>query len=250
MKEMFMSVSSAPGRQGVVAVLLLMLAGASFAQAPTDDMPKNLTVLPKDWTRPRVVLVMQDFTTALGVTCEYCHTVGARPDFASDDKKEKEKARAMMKITRDLNDRLPRDFGVSASDVTRIGCFTCHRGVQQPKPLAEILAKTSAEKGFAAAATQYNELKSRYYGAQAYDFSDSGLIATATLLIQTRPDDAIQFLQLNLDTFPKSVRSYITLAQAQQAKKDLPAAIASLEKALAIDPKNNQAQRALTALKK
>jgi tetratricopeptide (TPR) repeat protein len=246
-----MSVSSVIGRQGLTAALLL-LAGAAFAQAPAQEAPKNLKVLPKDWTRPQVVQVMQNFTAALGVGCDYCHELpqGAPPDFASDDKKEKDLARAMMKITQDLNARLPTDFGVPAADLTRIGCITCHRGVPEPKQLAEILAKTSADKGFTAASAQYTDLKTKYYGAQAYDFSESGLIATATPLIQSRTDEAVQFLQMNLQLFPKSVRSYVALAQAQQAKKDAPGAIASLEKALAIDPKNAQAQRMLTELKK
>jgi tetratricopeptide (TPR) repeat protein len=94
-------------------------------------------------------------------------------------------------------------------------------------------------------------LKSKYYGAQAYDFSEAGLIATARPLIQqNRNDEAIQFLQLNVTMFPKSAASYVTMAQAQQAKKDNAGAIASLEKALAIDPKNAQAQRLLGQLKK
>lgn len=246
-----MSMSSALGRQAIAAGLLL-LAGTAFAQAPAQEAPKNLTVLPKDWTRPQVIAVMQNFTAALGVGCDHCHVMpqGAPPDFASDDKKEKDLARAMMKITTDLNARLPMDFGMPASELTRVGCITCHRGVPQPKQLSEILAKTSADKGFAAASTQYTELKTKYYGAQAYDFSESGLIATATPLTQARTDEAIQFLQLNLQLFPQSVRSYVALAQAQQVKKDTPAAIASLEKALAIDPKNAQAQRMLTDLKK
>jgi tetratricopeptide (TPR) repeat protein len=246
-----MSLSSVLGRQGVAAALLL-IAGAAFAQAPAQEAPKNLKVLPKDWTRPQVVAVMQNFTAALGVGCDHCHVVpqGAPPDFASDDKKEKDLARAMMKIATDLNTRLPMDFGMPASDVTRIGCITCHRGVPVPKQLSEILAKTSADKGFAAASAQYSDLKSKYYGAQAYDFSQSGLIATATPLTQGRTDEAVQFLQLNIQLFPQSVRSYVALAQAQQVKKDNPAAIASLEKALAIDPKNGQAQRMLTELKK
>jgi cytochrome c-type biogenesis protein CcmH/NrfG len=65
-----------------------------------------------------------------------------------------------------------------------------------------------------------------------------------------RTDEAIQFLQMNLKLFPQSARSYVSLAQAQQVKKDNPAAIASLEKALAIDPKNAQATRMLGELKK
>jgi tetratricopeptide (TPR) repeat protein len=247
-----MSVSSVLGRHGVAAALLL-LAGAAFAQAPAQqEAPKNLKVLPKDWTRPQVIQVMQNFTAALGVNCDFCHVIkqGQPPDFASDDKKEKDMARAMMKIATDLNARLPKDLGMDPKDTTRVGCITCHRGVPEPKQIGEILAKTSSEKGFAAAAAQYDELRMKYYGAQAYDFTDRGLIATATPLIQSRTDEAIQFLNLGLQKFPQSAPTYVALAQAHEAKKDNAAAIAALEKALQIDPKNAQAQRLLGELKK
>ena len=57
-------------------------------------------------------------------------------------------------------------------------------------------------------------------------------------------------MDLGLQKFPQSAPTYVTLAQAQEAKKDKPAAMAALEKALAIDPKNAQAQRMLGELKK
>jgi Tfp pilus assembly protein PilF len=72
------------------------------------------------------------------------------------------------------------------------------------------------------------------------------LIAEAQPLTQNRTDEAIQFLQL----FPQSTRSYVALAQAQQAKQDPAAAIASLEKALEIEPNNAQAQRMLGQLRR
>jgi tetratricopeptide (TPR) repeat protein len=236
-----------------VAAALLLVVGVAFAQAPAQpEKPKNLKVLPKDWSREQVVAVMQNFTAALGVGCNFCHVInqGQPPDFASDDKKEKDMARAMMKIATDLNANLPKALGTEPKDTTRIGCITCHRGVPEPKQLGEILAKTSAEKGFPAAAAQYDELKGKYYGAQAYDFTDQGLIATATPLRATRTDEAIQFLNLGLQKFPQSAPTYVALAQAQEAKKDTKAAIASLEKALAIDPKNAAATRLMGELKK
>jgi len=241
------------GRYGVAAAALLLVAGAAFAQgAAQPEKPKNLKVLPKDWSREQVVAVMQNFTAALGVGCNFCHVInqGQPPDFASDDKKEKDMARAMMKVATDLNAELPKALGMEPKDTTRIGCITCHRGVPEPKQIGEILAKTSAEKGFPAAAAQYDELKAKYYGAQAYDFTDQGLIATATPLRMTRTDEAIQFLNLGLQKFPQSAPTYVALAQAQEAKKDTKAAIASLEKALAIDPKNAAATRLMGELKK
>ena len=109
----------------VVAGALLLLASVAFAQ-PAQEAPKNLKVLPKDWSRAQVVNVMQNFTAALGVGCDYCHVQnqGAPPDFASDDKKEKDFARAMMRITTDLNAKLPMEFGVAANELTRVGCIT------------------------------------------------------------------------------------------------------------------------------
>ena len=93
-------------------------------------------------------------------------------------------------------------------------------------------------------------MKTRYYGAQAYDFSESGLIATAQPLTQTRTDEAIKFLNMNIDLFPRSARTYVALAGAQQVKKDTAGAIASLEKALQIEPNNAGAKRMLAELKK
>jgi tetratricopeptide (TPR) repeat protein len=235
-----------------LSVVLVAIAGPVLAQAPAQEAPKNLQVLPKDWTRAQVVNVMQNFNAALGVGCDYCHVQnqGTPPDFASDDKPEKEAARAMMKLTTGLNTDLATALARPAAEVTRVGCITCHRGVPEPKQLAEILARTSAEKGFAAASAQYNELKTKYYGAQAYDFSESGLIATAQPLVQARTDEAIQFLRMNIDLFPRSARSYVALAGAQSAKQDTAGAISSLEKALEIEPNNAAARRTLDQLRR
>jgi hypothetical protein len=247
----------ATGRRLLPTLLVLMATAPALAQAPAggapaQEAPKNLKVLPKDWTRAQVVAVMQNFNAGLGVGCDYCHVQnqGTPPDFASDDKPEKEAARAMMGITQEANASLATGLGKPAAELTRIGCITCHRGVPEPKQIGEILSKTSAEKGFAAAAAQYNELKTKYYGAQAYDFSDAGLIATAQPLVQTRTDEAIQFLQMNLDLFPRSARTYVALAGAQTAKKDTAGAIASLEKALEIEPNNAAARRTLDQLRR
>jgi tetratricopeptide (TPR) repeat protein len=252
---MALSVSLTGSCRVLAALAVALVSVPLLAQAPAQEAPKNLKILPKDWTRAQVVAVMQNFNAALGVGCDHCHVQaqGSPPDFAADDKPEKNAARAMMTITRDLNATLGMEVGtalsVPAADLTRVGCITCHRGVPEPKQIGEILAKTSADKGFDAAKAQYNDLKSRYYGAQAYDFSESGLIATAQPLAQNRTDEAIRFLEMNLELFPRSARTYLTLSQAQQAKKDTAGAIASLEKVLEIEPNNAQARRTLDQLR-
>jgi tetratricopeptide (TPR) repeat protein len=234
------------------AVGFALLAAPLLAQGPAQEPPENLQVLPKDWTRAQVVAVMQNFNAALGVGCDHCHVQvqGSPPDFASDDKPEKDAARAMMGITRELNTSLSTELARPAAELTRVGCITCHRGVAIPKQIGEILAQTSAEKGFDAAAAQYRDLKTRYYGAQAYDFSESGLIATAQPLVPARAEEAIRFLQMNLEIFPRSARTYVALAGAQQARQDTAGAIASLEKALEIEPNNAGARRTLDQLRR
>jgi len=67
------------------------------------EKPKNLQVLPKDWTGTRLRPVMTGFTRALGVRCSYCHKgEEGKPlstyDFASDENPNKNRAREMMRM--------------------------------------------------------------------------------------------------------------------------------------------------------
>jgi tetratricopeptide (TPR) repeat protein len=106
------------------------------------------------------------------------------------------------------------------------------------------------EKGVPAAITQYKDLRKQYFGAQAYDFSEGGLVAYAQRATQAnKADEAIAWLQLNLEYFPMSSRTYAGLSQAQQRKNEKDAAVKSLEKAFELDPQNAQLKRQLDTLK-
>lgn len=227
-------------------------AGQPRAQQPT-PAPKNLQILPKDISRPDLIARMQAFSQALGVRCQYCHVdedPGRENDLASDEKPPKNKARAMMRLTADLNTKLPEAVNKPAADATRVQCITCHRGVAIPRQLAEIVTQTAADKGVPAALDQFRDLRKRYYGAQAYDFSDNGVIAIAQRQLQAqKPDEALSFLALNTEFYPNSARTYIVMAQACNAKKDRESAIRNLEKALSIDASNPLAKRMLEQLK-
>lgn len=186
---------------------------------------------------------MQAISQALGVTCNYCHT--AQPGSGQPEPK-KDIARAMMAMTRDINDKIQEAAGKTA---TRVECVTCHRGVAIPKPLAAILTQTLRAKGAAAAVAEYRDLRSRYYGRDAYDFGEDTLIGLAQATANARPDDAVALLQLNLEFYPKSARSYLTLAYAYTRKIDDASAMAALEKALEIEPENGVARGQLEQLK-
>ena len=226
----------APGRQG--------------RGGPPQPEPTNLQVFPKDTTRAQIVPIMQGWTQALGVRCDHCHIDegrGGRQDYAADEKAPKKTARVMLRMAMDINNKLKTEL--TKANVVQVQCVTCHRGVPIPRQLADIVAETTADKGVPAAIDQYRDLRKRYYGASAYDFSENGLITLALRQRQAKPDEALQWLQLNVEFNPKSARSYLMMAQIQNQKGDKDAAIKSAEKAVEAEPDNQQAKQLLQQLK-
>lgn len=122
----------------IVALVTLSLTLYAQQTPPAGGPPqggnqaKNLKVLPKDIPQDRLLGAMQNFTRALGVKCDHCHVQG---DFASDDKKDKEIARAMIKMMQNL--RQNADEFLPGGRVQKVSCWTCHRGsahIEQPAP--------------------------------------------------------------------------------------------------------------------
>jgi tetratricopeptide (TPR) repeat protein len=239
-------------RIGAVLASLLLASTAAFAQGQP-PAPTNLQVLPKDMPREQLLQAMQSFTQALGVQCSYCHVFegrGGRNDMASDEKAPKKTARRMLVLAREINEKLPAAVGKSAETTTRIGCMTCHRGVAVPKQLTQILSEAVTAKGLDGAIADYRDLRTRYFGSMAYDFSENGLISMAQAAVNAdRADNALAWLNLNLEFYPKSARTYVVMAQAHQKKDDKAAAVKDLEKAVEIDPNNAQAKQQLQQLK-
>lgn len=98
-------------------------AGGKGAAADDEDRPENLKVLPKTMTVDQVTEYMsKQVARGLGVKCGHCHQGG---DFAADGNPHKKKARAMIRMTADLNQRF---FGGKRE----ISCFTCHQGHDEP----------------------------------------------------------------------------------------------------------------------
>ena len=116
-------------------LLTLLIALPLFAQDPPPPppaaakkggerpAPKNLKLLKPEDIRP----MMAAFNVAMGGKCTGCHVEG---DFASDAKEEKETARMMITMTRDINSK----FSDGKEHVT---CFTCHRGSEHPRTAPE-----------------------------------------------------------------------------------------------------------------
>lgn len=100
---------------------------------------KNLKVLPKNISKDSLEMVMDGFKDALGVKCTFCHapskdTAVKWPDFASDEKSEKEIARHMMRMTAEINKSWFNFNGSAMPDTIKtVTCNTCHRGEPHPE---------------------------------------------------------------------------------------------------------------------
>jgi len=263
-------------------VLAILVCAPAIARA---QAPRNLQILPKDTPPADVVAQMQQFTRALGVQCAYCHIEQTAPllsveeqqaaqaaaaaappaagrgrgrgrggpqmDYAADDKRQKQIARVMLAMTNDINARLVASLKKPAAGITRVQCATCHRGVTNPQQLSDLLRQTMLGKGEGAAVVQYRELRQAYLNTGAYDFRETTLLDLARESLATRkPDDALAWLQLNVEFYPQSVASYVELARAHAARRDRESAVADLTKALALDPANADASRELRLLRK
>jgi tetratricopeptide (TPR) repeat protein len=237
----------------VIASAQTPAAAGAGQRAGGPPAPSNLQVMPKDIPRDQLIAGMQNIAQALGVQCNYCHVQegrGGRNDMASDEKPTKKTARQMMIFARELNDKLPAAIGKAPNETTRVGCMTCHRGLPIPETLQQTLARAVTEKGLAGAVADYRALRAKYSGTMAYDLSENGLITMGQGTINAdRADNAIAWLNLNLEFYPKSSRTYQALGQAYQKKNDKDNAIKALEKAVELDPNNNQAKAALAQLK-
>ncbi len=112
----------------------VLTAGAAPPQLPTQYT--NLQVLPKDITPDQMISVMKGATLSLGVRCWFCHD-GSGDDlstynFAADTKEPKTTARAMLRLTSQINSAL-KDIGPNKGDTGKVTCQTCHRGNRTPQ---------------------------------------------------------------------------------------------------------------------
>ncbi|MEY4374320.1 MAG: hypothetical protein RL760_486 [Candidatus Eisenbacteria bacterium] len=232
-------------------LLVLLQAVAVFAQGQQEG-PKNLKVLPKDISRRELTAIMNKFEDATGLDCGDCHaqskTSPGRLDFASDDKPEKETARKMMKMVASINEQVG---AMGLKDAAKVECMTCHHGVAEPVTLASKLLKASDKGGVNAAIAAYRDLRKEYYGSAAYDFSAHGLNDAAGQFAETKQDfdGAMALFKLNLEFYPNDIGTYVRMSRVQMAKGDKPGAIASMEKAVSLDPANNRLKAQLDRLK-
>ena len=227
---------------------VVLLAGMGSASAQIPDEFTNFKVLDEDIGKRELVGVMRDFAGGLGVRCTHCH-LGKTPgslegvDFASDELEVKKVARAMMKMVRQINDRLLPATG--RDSLVKVRCVTCHRGIAEPESLDRVLLAVVEEKGVDAAAAKYRELREQYYGSGSYSFSPGTLNGVAETLARDDLDGAISLMRLNVEVNPDAAFSHLLLGQLYATKGDRDAAVASIERSLELHPDNEHARRLL-----
>ena len=145
------------------AALALTTSAAAQQNAP-EWKGKNLQFFPADIQRDVLTQRMREFSFALGVRCQYCHFGGDGisfdgVDFSSDAKPAKNKARAMLKMTDQLNRTLLPQVPSRADPRVTVECATCHRGLPLPKTLQTTLYEIVKKDGAPAAVAKYRELR-------------------------------------------------------------------------------------------
>ncbi|HEX5714915.1 MAG TPA: c-type cytochrome [Thermoanaerobaculia bacterium] len=106
-----------------LAIALTAQPAPAPAEPTAGETYKNIKVL-KDMPASQLMPVMHLMRSALGTRCDFCH-VAEGNQYELDTKKEKETARAMIRMVFAIN---KENFEGQA----RVTCNTCHRGQEHP----------------------------------------------------------------------------------------------------------------------
>ena len=226
------------------------LAAPAAGQQTPEWKGKNLQYFPKDITRPALVQRMRELSFALDVRCQHCHSGGDGisfdgVDFPADDKPAKEKARAMMRMTDEINKTLLPKIPSRAEPRVEVDCVTCHRGVALPKSLQTTLLEIVQKNGAPAAIARYRELRDADTHLGKYNFGEWEINELARRLAAAKdPGAAIAMLEMNGEYYPKSAAIDFQIGELQRGLGDKEKALQRYKAALQKDPQNQARQGA------
>lgn len=237
----------------LAVAITAMSVSPLFAQGDEENKPVNLKVLDSTISHDALIDLMNQFTDALGVGCDFCHARkdGGKSrdmDFPSDTLHEKLAAREMIRMTNAINaDYMAKNSHLDSPSMS-VQCITCHRGQPHPRQINDVLTKVRTEKGMAGLDSTYRALRTKYYGSQTFDFSERTMVHLAFDISEENPADAMTLLNLNLEFNPTSAFTAWGMGQLYIDKGDTAQAITQYKKALELNPNFRRAQRDLEAL--
>ena len=238
----------------VIALLAAVAPAAGQQEAPWKG--KNLKYFPADIKREALVQRMREFSFALGVRCQHCHSGGdgisfEGVDFSSDDKQAKLKARAMLRMTDEINTTLLPKVPSRAEPRVTVECATCHHGVRLPKSLATTLFEIVSTEGAPAAIARYRALRSSDTLSGKYNFGEWEINELARRLDEAKkPEAAIALLEMNGEFYPKSPAIDYAIGELRLAAGDRDKALASFRQALAKAPDDARLKARIAELEK
>ncbi|MGH9387445.1 MAG: c-type cytochrome [Vicinamibacterales bacterium] len=240
----------------IVAAALLVVVPAR-AQSRLDQVKiENLQFFPKDISREQLVQRMREFSFALNVRCQYCHTGGDGisfdgVNFASDEKPAKVKARTMLRMVDHLNSAVLPQLPSRAEPRVEVTCVTCHRGLALPKSLQTTLLEVIDKNGIPAAVARYRSLRQDTLVFGRYNFDEWEMNELARRLFEAKKTDAaIAMLELNGEFNPKSAAIDFQLGELHRMRGERDRAIQRYRSALAKAPKHEGVIQRLAELEK
>jgi tetratricopeptide (TPR) repeat protein len=238
---------------GFGALLALILGGGAWGVQAQEF--ENLKFFPEDITRPELIGNMRKFSFALGVRCTFCHAGDEdvpfnERDFASDERATKRKARKMLEMVRDINEKYLAFLPDRRSPNVAVECATCHGGVRRPEQIDRIIERLIEEEDLDFAVERYRSLRERYLPSAAYDFGEQPLVELGSRLGRVgNVEAATTVFGLNLEFNPESAQSMLGLAQIHDQAGDAEAAIEWYEKSLEIGPDDPRVRQRIDQLK-
>lgn len=240
------------------------LATPAAAQMVIPDKFENLQVLPKEIHRDTLVQIMRGFTMSLGVRCNYCHVEkaaagapaggggggggGGQFDFHKDDRDNKLKTRAMIRMVDSINTRFLANLPNRDAPPTDVNCLTCHRGANKPTTIESVLLNVTERSGVDSAIARYRTLRNDMASGR-YNFSEQPVSEVARRLsTQGKHADAIKLLEMLQEFYPNSVNVDVQIAETHVAAGNRDQAIARYRAVLAKNPNDRRAQQALQRL--
>lgn len=204
--------------------------------------PSNLQVLPRDISTEDLRQTMRAMSLGTGIRCASCH-VGEEGqsmleyDFAADVKERKSIARGMLKMVATINEQVAAIRADAGYKLTEVRCVTCHRGKSRPRLIGETLDIAHTMGGAEAVVAKYNQIREKYYGSHAYDFTPGTLNTYAGELYDRDPAAALALLEVSRGHNPGDAMTLVTIGAVHRAEGNIGLALENYRKARELNPK-------------